>query len=197
MKSTIYIFLLFSTLFVTGQSTLHIKTSKDLIGNKTPEFSGKTLSNKEWNYNTIKGKVVLVNFWFIKCMPCMKEVKYLNELKEKYKDENFILISIARNTKQELINFNSDFETIESTIRKEFAKEKIKYEIIPECKKSKLNCNKISSLFNVTRYPTTFIINKKGIIEYVKTGFGDKESNETSKYNPGYEKIIDKLLILN
>ncbi len=41
-----------------------------------------------------KGKIVLLNFWFNGCTPCVKEVPYEKELVEQFLDKDFVLINI-------------------------------------------------------------------------------------------------------
>jgi len=201
MKSILSLLLFCSTLWVNAQSNDSIKPSpQGLVNMQMPNIKETSITGNAWNAETLKGKVVVVNFWFIGCPRCMKEIKYLNRLNEKYKNDNFVLLSIAPHIKQDLIDFNSDSINRHSRIRKHYLdKAKIEYEIIAECSernsKPGPDCDNISSLFNVIGYPTSFIINKKGIIEHAKVGFGfESENSEGLEYSPDYEKIIDKLL---
>src|SRR5687767_220505 len=51
-----------------------------LLNKPIPEFTGQTLAGKKIDKAYYKGKVTLVNFMFIGCMPCMKEISALNQL---------------------------------------------------------------------------------------------------------------------
>lgn len=179
----------------------------DLIGLEMPEFSATSISGTLFNAETLRGKVVVINFWFIGCLPCMKEIPYLNELHQKYKDEDFVLLSIAPHVAQDLIDFNSDSATAYSGIRKFLANAKIEYEIIAECQERTVtgggtigpDCNSISGLFNIKGFPTTVIVNKDGVVAYTTSGFAANIDmlEEEDDYEPGLSDVIDKLLIQN
>lgn len=55
-----------------------------------PEFSYTDTAGKLWTHETIRGKVTLINFWYIGCEPCIREMPWLNSLKEKYPDGNYL-----------------------------------------------------------------------------------------------------------
>lgn len=133
----------------------------------------------------------------------MTEISYLNRLKEKYKDENFVLLSIAPHTKQDLLDFNSDSGSVFSAIRKYMAKTIIEFEVIAECGERTRtsnstiapDCNRISGKYKVKGFPCTFIINQNGIVEFVSTGFA-RMPLVNSKCKMPYEKEIERLLAL-
>lgn len=202
---TLFLFLFtFFGCMAFSQKTDSIKPSpKELIGQVMPEIADSSISGKFWSSEELKGKVVLINFWYIACAPCMTEISYLNSLKEKYKEEDFVLLSIAPHTKQDLLDFNSDSASIFSAIRKYMAKTKIEFEVIAECnERTRTNdstiapdCNRISGKYNVQGFPCTFIINQNGIVEFVSSGFARMPS-ANSKYKAPYEKEIERLLAL-
>jgi thiol-disulfide isomerase/thioredoxin len=41
-----------------------------------------------------EGKVILINLWAIWCGPCIKEMPHLNEMQDKYKDKDFIILGL-------------------------------------------------------------------------------------------------------
>lgn len=172
-----------------------------LINKRIPYFSGTSITGQNWNSDKLKGKVVLLNFWFIGCFPCMKEIKYLNEINKEFQGKDFILLSIAPQLKEDLTNFNgADTNKIPAAVRLKLKVEPITYEIISACDKRKndLNrlgpeCKNISNDFLVDGYPTTFFIDKFGIIRYVEDGFPFTEDLMKSSINK-YKDRIDKLL---
>ena len=42
-----------------------------------------------------KGKIVLLNFWFINCATCLSEISSLNELHQQYSSQNVVVLSVA------------------------------------------------------------------------------------------------------
>jgi thiol-disulfide isomerase/thioredoxin len=67
-----------------------------------PKVQFKSLNGDVVNFDQMKGKVVVVNFWSTTCGPCIAGFDQLNKLEEKYsKDVNFI--SIAPENKNEVL----------------------------------------------------------------------------------------------
>lgn len=57
------------------------------------DFSFQDLNGNAYNLASLKGKVVVLNFWFASCKPCIDEVDEFNLLVEKYKDSNVVILS--------------------------------------------------------------------------------------------------------
>lgn len=63
------------------------------------DFELKLLSGEEVSFKDISSnKVVLLNFWALWCKPCRTEMKALDKLNQKYKDEGFQIIGINIDT---------------------------------------------------------------------------------------------------
>jgi peroxiredoxin len=56
-----------------------------------PTFSVKTLDGGTVSSSDLKGKVVVLNFWFIGCAVCRAQKPKLNELKAKFRSEDGVV----------------------------------------------------------------------------------------------------------
>ncbi len=118
-----------------------------------PDFTAKDLQGNEINLSKLKGKVVVLNFWFIRCQPCVMEMPELNKLKKWYKNEKDIeFIAITHEKKEDIEKFlkKKDFD----------------YQIIPEAMS-------IINDYLVMGFPTNIILDKEGNIAYQSMGYRD------------------------
>ena len=124
----------------------------DVGNNFTPKpaipFSVKDIKGNEYSLNSLKGKVVVMNFWFIGCKPCLQEIPELNELVEKYHGKEVVFLGFALDKKSRLETF--------------LKKKPFNYNIIPG--------SKLDSSYEVYGYPTHVVINQNSEIVWRTTG---------------------------
>lgn len=111
-----------------------------------------TINDKYIDSIYIKNKIIVLNFWFPMCAPCVKEIPYLNQTLKHFENREdivFLAVSIA-GVKEYLLKFRK---------RKNF-----RYEIIE-------NGQILATKFNIEEYPTNVVINKKGEITFIESGY--------------------------
>jgi len=127
----------------------------DNITNYNWELQG--LNTENINFNQLKGKVILVNFWATWCPPCRAELPMIQELYDGYKDKiEFVFVT------------TENWQTVDSFF-----------------KKNNYNLpvyNSISSppaLFTKTNsIPATYLIDQDGNVLISKTGSADWNSKK-------------------
>jgi thiol-disulfide isomerase/thioredoxin len=139
-----------------------------LIGTPMPSFEVTDIKGNVYQTSALKGKVIVLNFWFVECKPCVMEIPELNEISKLFKKDDIIFLGLATNQKKQLIKF------LKTT--------PFYYKIVPESQQT-------AQLFNVSGYPTSIIINKEGIIQYVSLGVGP---NNTERLTEEINKLLLK-----
>lgn len=62
------------------------------------DFTLTDLNGKAWTLKSLRGKVVLVNFWATWCPPCRKEMPDLQDLATQLKGQDLIVLAISDET---------------------------------------------------------------------------------------------------
>ena len=144
-----------------------------VLGKPMPGFSAASISGDLVEMQNLKGKVVVINFWFIDCAPCIAELPGMNKLAREYRDKNVELLAITWESP--------------GRIKEEFlVKYKLDFTIIPVAMKL---INKIIA----SGYPTTFITDESGIIQSAWNGGSTGESAGAEFYEKA-KPVLDKLL---
>ncbi len=72
-------------------------------GQSIASFSYTDINGNSLSSDTLKGKVIVLNFWSITCGPCILEIPELNLLVERMKDKEVVFIAPAISTSIELL----------------------------------------------------------------------------------------------
>lgn len=66
------------------------------LNRKAPDFTGAThwINSKPLARDNLNGKVVLVDFWTLSCINCIRTFPYLKAWDEKYRDQGLVIIGV-------------------------------------------------------------------------------------------------------
>ena len=117
-----------------------------------PAFALTDINGQSYNLTALRGKVVVLNFWFIKCAPCQQEMPALKQLTVDYHaNPDVVFISLAREDAAQLRRYvasKGDFGFAVLPLPQTLAQE-----------------------FGITGYPTTAVIDKSGRYVYDNEGY--------------------------
>ena len=151
------------------------KALKNLVGSPMPEFTAQSLVGKPISKQSLEGKIVVMNFWFIGCKPCLAELPALNRLVDEYQGKEVVFLAFGNSTRKR-------------TIEEFLPKHKFKYQIITDSER-------YADMFfaNAGGYPTSMVFDQNGVLRRVSTGgFGDDRA-KTAVFNE-FSPVINKLL---
>ncbi|PHR57780.1 MAG: redoxin [Robiginitomaculum sp.] len=117
-----------------------------------------------------KGKVIYVDFWASWCGPCQQSFPFMNDLAQNYPQDDFEII---------LINVDKDREKADQFLS----------QIQAPCPTLYDPQGKIARQFDIKSMPTSVLIDRKGKIRYVHSGYHD---DKTTEYTSHIKELIDE-----
>ncbi len=125
-------------------------TSGPKVGDTFPAFSGLDADSVMLSASELKGKVLVINFWFTQCKPCIAEMPELNSLVDSFSSNKEVVFLAPGYEKRAVIkHFLQTYA--------------LKYRVVPEASELVRNCN-------VSAYPTHLIIGRNGKVLKVYSG---------------------------
>ena len=131
------------------------------VGNAAPDFQVSDLDGKPVSLSDFQGKPILINFWASWCRPCRTEMPYIQQVYEEWSNKGLVVLAInIGETPSETKEFMQDYE--------------LSFPVLLDIKRL------VAQEYNVWSIPTTFFIDKNGIIQAKIIGaFPSKAAIET------------------
>jgi peroxiredoxin len=122
-----------------------------LLNQAAPQFDVKDLNENTFELGALKGKVVVLNFWFVECKPCVSEIPELNELVQDFQKQEVVFIALGLNKAEQMKKF--------------LKKTPFKYHVVPDA-------IEVATKFGVDGFPTSVVIDQNGVVRYISLGVG-------------------------
>lgn len=129
-------------------------------GKQAPDFTLKNIDGEDVSLSDYKGKVVVVNFFGVWCSWCIKEMPGFVKVFDEYKDKGVELL---------VVDNGDDRETVLSYLNEN------NFDIKPVLDEK----GEVVNTYKINGYPSSFILDEKGIIKYVHKGFMDENQLRT------------------
>ena len=130
------------------------------VGSPAPDFTTQSVSGERISLSDYAGKkVVVLNFWGIRCLPCLQEMPKLETIYSRYKDRGM-----------EMLGVNVDgvgADIIKKNLRKRIGgiELNVTYPLLTDEE------FEIIDAYYLTVAPLTAVIDKKGIIRYLHVDY--------------------------
>lgn len=138
------------------------------VGSAAPTFELPTLHKGEVSLASLRGKVVLVNFWASWCRPCQVEMPAMERLYQKLQPRGFELVAVSVDEKK------TDAESFSSRLN-------LTFPILLDPHK------RVATMYQTFRYPESFLIDRRGTLVEHYVGSRDWDA-------PAYVSRIERLL---
>lgn len=152
-------------------ATKHIRSLTQItVGQPAPEITGINQFGEPMKLSDFRGKVVVLDFWGSWCGPCIQDLPQLNDLAKLYPDD-VAVIGIVNDTRDLALQALLENEiNWPNWIGQQQA-------------------NTIENAWNINSWPSTYIVDRDGIIR--STGFGKVVGVEN--FRKQVEKVLEKI----
>ena len=106
------------------------------------DFTLIDLQGQKWNLKSLRGKVVLLNFWATWCPPCRMEIPDLETLSKRFRTQGLVVLSIS--------------DEKASVLRRFLSQQKVSYPVLLD------SGHKVRDLFRLHGVPQSFVYNREG-----------------------------------
>jgi thiol-disulfide isomerase/thioredoxin len=147
------------------------------------DLDGKLVTNRDPRFH---GKVVLVNITGSWCPNCHDEAPFLAELYSKYHAQGLEIVALDFEEPEQITNL--------TRLRAFIQRYKLDYTFVIAGVPDELN-QKLPRVENLNAWPTTFFLNRQGLVRRVETGFPSSGSTEYHRdVKAAYVQTIETLL---
>jgi peroxiredoxin len=127
-----------------------------VVGAPAPDFTLKDLGNTDVTLSSHKGHVVLINFWATWCGPCRVEMPAIERRYEVLKDEGFVVLAV--NVDEQITDVSAFVHELDLT-----------FPVLLD------PGAKINDLYRVRGLPTSYIVDREGVIRQLHIGLMTEE----------------------
>ncbi|MCA9919849.1 MAG: TlpA family protein disulfide reductase [Anaerolineales bacterium] len=136
-------------------------------GAPAPNFTLSTLDNETITLSDLRGQVIILNLWTSWCPPCREEMPTLNEVYQTYKDDGLVVLAV-----------NSTVQDSEAAAREFTAEYALDFPILLD------HDGIVARAYQLQSLPTTFFIDRRGVIQAIVPGGPLRVSYIEAKISP-------------
>jgi len=128
-------------------------TTAPQAGFAAPDFTLKTSSGESFTLSKLRGQAVLINLWATWCPPCRAEMPAINKMHQEYKDQGLVVLAI-----------NMTYQDNPMDVMPFIQEYGLTFPVLLE------ETGDVASLYQLRSLPSSYFINRAGIIQEVVIG---------------------------
>jgi len=122
-------------------------------GFAAPDFELQTTSGETFKLSDFRGQAVLVNLWATWCPPCRAEMQSIEKIYNEYKEQGFVVLAV-----------DMTYQDDPSRVMPFVTEQGLTYPILLD------EIGDVGSTYQMRSLPTSFFINREGVITEVVIG---------------------------
>jgi len=154
-----------TTLAILSLAALMFSRAYAGVGMPAPEITGQNwLNSAPLGLAELKGKVVLLEFWTFGCYNCRNVEPYVKAWHQKYADKGLVVIGVHAP--------EFSYERVLANVQRYVREHAIQYPVAID------NDFNTWNRYNNRYWPAMYLIDKQGIIRYLRIGEGSYKQTE-------------------
>jgi len=145
------------------------------VGKPAPGFALKDMDGNALDLAELRGKVVWLNFWGLRCGPCVRELPALQKIHQDYSDQGLLIIGVNAD------GVDTGFIRKQFAGRDDLKKAGITFPLAPDEEFG------VIDQYGLMGAPLNVMIDKEGVIRFRHEGYEDGDEVH-------YLEVVKKLL---
>ena len=132
-------------------------------GTRAPAFTTRTVSGKPLSLKSLRGKVVLLDYWATWCAPCQEATPTLEALSRRFGPKGLAVVGMSVDDSRSVGAVKPFMKHFGMTYT---------VTVSPQVN------GRAEAAYHVNGIPSQFLIDKKGIVRWSQSGFSENEGRE-------------------
>ncbi|MFK7984505.1 MAG: TlpA family protein disulfide reductase [Sandaracinaceae bacterium] len=121
-------------------------------GARAPEIGLTDLNGNRVTTQSLRGKVVLVDFWASWCEPCAEEMPVLERLYQRYRGQGFTVIAVSQ-------------DRTAANMRTFLGEHRVSFPVVHDAQHA------VAGRYGPGTMPSSFIIDRRGVVRHIHAGY--------------------------
>ncbi|MDR6781483.1 peroxiredoxin [Pedobacter africanus] len=156
------------------------KITRMEVNEQAPDFELKDLNGKTVSLKSLRGKIVILDFWATWCQPCVASFPGMQKAVDYFKDDKDVVFMFIHTMEKS--------STADEDARRMLAAKKNRFDVYMDWKDKATGKSPVCAAYRISGIPAKFFIDRNGVIRYKNSGYiGVEEAI------PEIKMIVDKI----